>query len=140
MPIMPIVLPIKPCRARADRLRMRGSMRQRSLGIVGAAGLHRGRPGDGPAPIRGAPDIGNGKAIAKTYLHTLKGMEKKVPALKTMAESLPTSSKDALQTAGKAIGQALDDVKRGGEAHVAFLDPDHVVSQGLSACGGIFPL
>ena len=88
----------------------------------------------------GAPNATNGKKIAKTYVKTLEAIVKKAPSLKSMAETLPTSSKDALQTAGKSIGNAIDAIKRKGDDKVSMLDSSGMLSPDLGRCGGIFPL
>ena len=88
----------------------------------------------------GIPSVTNGKEISMTYIDTLKAIIAKVPSLKSTAEALPTSSKDALQSAGASIGNALDAIKKQGDTKVSSLDSSGMLAPDLGRCGGIFPL
>jgi len=88
----------------------------------------------------GAPNVTNGKKIAKTYISTLNAILKKLPSLKSQAEALPTSSQQALQSAGMAIGQAIDAIKQKGDSKVSSLDSSGTLAPNLGTCGGTFPL
>ena len=102
--------------------------------------LSGGHIGQGPADTFRRSVGKQADKLAKTYVKTLEAIVKKAPSLKSMAETLPTSSKDALQTAGKSIGNAIDAIKRKGDDKVSMLDSSGMLSPDLGRCGGIFPL